>query len=213
MALGDETLRFALYESLFETINLNDKTIVDLGCGRGGGVEEIARSQAPTQVVGIDLSTRATAFATKRTEAVANLAFVSADVEALPFTPNSFDIALNVESSHCYPDRKRFYREAFSIIKQNGYFLYADFFSESESRRVAGDLANTGFEIEREEDITKNVVAALPFEEKRKRKLINLCPWWARGLMRQFSAVEGTLLFDAFQSGRLQYLSFVARKQ
>src|ERR1700690_3091246 len=53
------------------------------------------------------------------------------DAENLPFEKNTFDVVINVEASHCYPNFPRFLSEVARVLRHGGHFLYADFrFSE-----------------------------------------------------------------------------------
>ena len=55
------------------------------------------------------------------------VAFVQGDSEALPFPNGSFDVVINVESSHTYPHFDRFAAEVWRVLRTNGTFLITDF--------------------------------------------------------------------------------------
>lgn len=44
----------------------------------------------------------------------------------LPFTSRSYDIVLNVESSHLYSDMNKFLEEVCRVLKPGGYFCWSD---------------------------------------------------------------------------------------
>jgi SAM-dependent methyltransferase len=70
--------------------------ILDIGCGGGETVLELARAVAPDgAVVGIDLSAAVLAFARRAAEGRERVRFVQADAEAYPFEPASFDAAFS----------------------------------------------------------------------------------------------------------------------
>jgi SAM-dependent methyltransferase len=70
--------------------------ILDIGCGGGETVLELARAVAPDgAVVGIDLSAAVLAFARRAAEGRERVRFVQADAEAYPFEPASFNAAFS----------------------------------------------------------------------------------------------------------------------
>lgn len=44
----------------------------------------------------------------------------------MPFSENTIDIILNVESSHLYNDINRFLKEVMRVLKPGGYLCWAD---------------------------------------------------------------------------------------
>ena len=49
------------------------------------------------------------------------------DAQNLPLEDKTYDVVLNVESSHRYPDFKSFLSEVSRLLKPDGYFLFTDF--------------------------------------------------------------------------------------
>jgi SAM-dependent methyltransferase len=54
---------------------------------------------------------------------------VQGDAEDLPFSDNEFDIVINVESSHNYPNLRRFFEEVARVLRPGGFFSHADVFT------------------------------------------------------------------------------------
>jgi SAM-dependent methyltransferase len=70
--------------------------ILDIGCGGGETVLELARAVAPDgAVVGIDLSAAVLAFARRAAERRERVRFVQADAEVYPFEPALFNAAFS----------------------------------------------------------------------------------------------------------------------
>jgi SAM-dependent methyltransferase len=70
--------------------------ILDIGCGGGETVLELARAVAPDgAVVGIDLSAAMLAFARRAAERRERVRFVQADAEVYPFEPALFNAAFS----------------------------------------------------------------------------------------------------------------------
>ena len=82
-----------------------------VGSGRGGGASYIARYLNPASMLGVDYSKSAVKLCS-RIHSVPSLTFKQGDAESLPCADKSFDIVLNVESSHCYGSMDRFVRLA-----------------------------------------------------------------------------------------------------
>ena len=54
------------------------------------------------------------------------MTFQQGDAENLPFDAEQFDVVLNVESSHTYPQMEKFLSEAHRVVQPGGHFLFAD---------------------------------------------------------------------------------------
>lgn len=82
------------------SLDLNDCTIVDIGCGRGGNAALVAEKFS-AQVIGIDMSAEAIAFC-RRTHLSPSTDFRVGDALNIPLPDGSCDAVINVESSHSY---------------------------------------------------------------------------------------------------------------
>jgi ubiquinone/menaquinone biosynthesis C-methylase UbiE len=186
--------------------------VLEIGSGRGGGASFVARYLKPARMTGVDLSEEATRLC-QRTHRVAGLDFKAGDAEQLPFESSVFDAAINVESSHCYPNLSRFFGEVARVLKPGGVFLYADFRDRDKVAAWRRVLSDSGFTIETETDITERVVKALDCENDRKLALMDRAiPRILHGAVLDFAGVRGSKMYENFHSGALAYVSFVARK-
>jgi ubiquinone/menaquinone biosynthesis C-methylase UbiE len=200
-----------LYHLVAGAVDLAGREVLEVGSGRGGGASFVARYLRPGRMVGADVSPRSVAFCSAR-HAVPGLSFTVGNAEHLDFTDASFDVILNVESSHCYGDFGAFLREVRRVLRPDGYFLYADFRSRDELDGWRAALVAAGLQPVVERDITRGVVAALDADDERKRRLIEMQV--DRPLRRaffQFAALRGTTLYDEFRGGNVVYRMFVLR--
>merc|ERR1719460_1375102 len=87
--------------------------------------EALSKCFCPSLYVGVDLNALQVASATKRSgsSGPCPLSFVQGDAENLPFPDASFDIVVNVESSHTYPHFDRFVAEVRRVLRPNGRFV------------------------------------------------------------------------------------------
>ena len=138
-------------------IDLNGKKVLEVGCGRGGNLLTINEYYKPELLVGIDI----TEFSIRyniRNHNFNNMHFLVGDAENIPLISQSFDIVFNLESSHAYPNRNKFYHEVKRVLKSGGIFLYSDILAPEEFMICELYLRDIGFEVVRDQDITSNVL-------------------------------------------------------
>jgi ubiquinone/menaquinone biosynthesis C-methylase UbiE len=201
-----------LYDHVAGAVDLAGKDVLEVGCGRGGGLAYVARYLRPRTATGVDFSDRAIAFCARQ-HRPSGARFVPGDAEALPFADASFDAVVNVESSHCYNGMDRFVGEVYRVLRPGGHLLYADF---READAIAGlrrTLARPGFTIVADCPITLNIVRALDLDNDRKLELIRrYAPRAIEARFAQFAGLRGTRIYEGFRTGQLDYRSFVLQK-
>ena len=209
-AASNASLR--LYEELAGHVPLDGKKLLEVGCGRGGGIRHLRQQHEMARAVGCDLSPQAIALCQKRISALP-VEWVVGDAEALPFEDGSFDVVINVESSHCYPHFDRFAAEVHRVLARGGHFLWTDFRATERVPEVRDTLRSTGFEEIVWRDITSEVLAAMSQEEPRKEALLQeRVPAWLRASFRDFAGMLGSKIHQNFVSGRWRYTMAVLRK-
>jgi SAM-dependent methyltransferase len=209
---ADESNRFCiqLYDYVTAPVNLMGKRVLEVGCGRGGGCSFIARYKNPQQMTGVDLSSGAIGFC-RKTHHAPGLDFRTGDAENLPFADSTFDVVVNVESSHCYPNLATFFKEVHRVLRPEGYFLYADLRESVDIAEWENLLWANGFSLRREEDITSQVLSALDRDNDRKIKLIGtLVPAFLRSSFEDFAGIRGSRIYEGFRTGSLKYVRFEA---
>jgi len=201
-----------LYHHVAGAVDLTDRTVLEVGSGRGGGASWIARSLGVRSMTGIDFSEKAVAFSNDH-YAAGNLTFRTGDALELPFADESLDAVVNVESSHCYVSMARFLGEVRRVLRPGGWFLYTDHRPHDHVDAWRAELAGSGLQVVRETDITANVVRALELDSERKEKLIDgKCPRFLRKQVAEFSATVGSQAYESFRNRDGIYLSFVLQK-
>ena len=211
---GDEADRLCiqLYHHVASAVDVAGKRVLEVGSGRGGGASYVSRYLGAESVTGVDFSRQAVSLAS-RDRRGPGLTFVHGDAQALPFADASFDVVVNVESSHCYPSMGAFLAEAHRVLLPGGHLVWADLRDQAGARTVREEFHATGFEAVVERDITAQVLEALRLDNGRKLGLIQAwIPRPVHGLFRQFAGVEGTRNYDGFRSGSLVYLSAALRR-
>ena len=114
-----------LYHHVSAAVDLRRASVLEVGCGRGGGAAFLSRWHEPSEYIGLDISRATTAFCNE-VHNLPGLSFVHGEAERIPFPPERFEAVINVESARCYGDISAFFREVFRVLKPDGHFLFAD---------------------------------------------------------------------------------------
>ncbi len=192
-----------LYDYAASQIPINGLKVLEVGSGRGGGAE----------MTGLDYSQSAIELSRRLHKDVPNLQFIQGDAESLPFEDHTFDVVINVESSHCYGNVDAFIKEVSRVLKPGGYFSWVDLrskemFAETESAFNIHDFSPI-----HSETITKEVVQALDEIHERKMTMIaDNVPKVFQTAFRDFAGVKDSQIYNAFQEGKAVYLAKAFQK-
>ena len=212
---GDEESRFfiQLYHFTVYHLTLQNKRVLEIGSGRGGGGSFVARYHHSKEYIGVDFSQKAVQLANKLHNHIPNLKFVCGDAENLPFDDNTFDAVINVESSHCYGDMVAFLQEVKRVLKSGGKFSWTDFRIKSNLVYLNNSFEKSGLKLVREETITENVIKALDEIHDKKMTVINdYVPRFLKSSFMQFAGVKHSKVYDAFVNGDTVYLGKIFEK-
>jgi len=181
------------------SVDLNDRTIVEIGCGRGGNSALVAENFS-AQVIGIDMSSEAIAFCS-RTHRSNSIDFKVGDALNIPLADGSCDAVLNVESSHSYGNLPKFLGEVHRICRSGAWFLHTDFLSPEDWDYIRMRLKALGFVTESDRDITANVLAS------RDHASSNWAEVYGDGNARvaNFLALPGSAIYEQLRAGLLEY--------
>ena len=211
-ASGGEAYCHQLYAHVAGATALAGKETLEVGCGRGGGAAYVAERFGVARLTGLDFSEKAITFARDQ-HTDPRLRFVRGDAEDLPFADGSFDVVLNVESSHCYPNVPRFIAEAFRVLRPGGHFVFADLRLQNEVDGLRQSFLDGGFRILEEESITPNVVRSLELDSPRRVAFVRQSvPRPLRPYVLDFAGASGTDVYNALCAGDLEYLRFALVK-
>jgi len=138
-----------------------DKTVLEVGCGLGEGLNFLSRTVDAKSMIGLDLSAQAV----KRANASLSrkgLRYVQGDAENLPFEDGELDVVVNIESAHNYPDLEKFLREVVRVLKPGGWFTHVDLYT-TQRYAFLQELQekDLGLEWTHERDISPEVRAAI----------------------------------------------------
>ena len=181
------------------SVDLNDRKVVEIGCGRGGNSAQVAQ-RFTAQVTGIDMSSEAIAFCQKA-HAKHSIDFQVGDALNLPLADEFCDAVLNVESSHSYGNLPKFLNEVRRICRPGAWFLHTDFLSSEDWDYVRSRLTALGFVTEDDRDITANVLSS------RDQASNNWEQVYGDGNARvaNFLALPGSAIYEQLRAGLLEY--------
>lgn len=202
-----------LYFYVVSLASLAGKNVVEIGSGRGGGAYYLKKYLQAKNVVGLEYLAQSVEIS-KKTFPNDGLSFIRGDAGNLPFSSNSKDFVVNIESSHCYPSLADFYSETHRILKPDGYFFYADLLTLEKKSEAEETLSRSPFKNIKTADITHNVLASLQRDNDRKIELIksmkldqNREKWW----IDEWACV-GTKIWSDLCEGRQMYVHYVLIK-
>jgi SAM-dependent methyltransferase len=199
-----------LYEHTVRETPLEGRDVLEVSCGRGGGANFVSRTFKTQRYVGVDLSQENVRLARERA-ARDGLMFAIGNAEQLELAGDSFDAVINIEASHLYESRGRFFAEVVRVLKPGGYFCYADGCWADDD--CTDDLLAAGFELLERLEITSNVLHALRKDNTRRTALFDAMK--NRDLREEYKnwgGVVGYRAYNRFEAGQTRYFSHRLRK-
>ena len=211
---NDEKNRYSaqLYNLVATGIDIKGKDILEVGCGRGGGLSYINRYLSPHSATGVDLNKKAIEFC-KTYYSNKGIKFLQANAQSLNFQDNIFDVVINIESSHRYSQMDIFLDEVYRVLKPGGFFLFADFRHDSEIEKLNKQFENSNLKLVKDEKITANVLEALKLSTIERENLMHkLIPKFLHSVGKKFAAIEGSTTYNKFSTREYEYFFYILMK-
>jgi len=212
---SDEKHRYCiqLYDHVASAVDLKGQDVLEVGCGCGGGSSFIMKRHLPRSYSAVDQAKEAIEFCNRR-YSIPRLSFSSGKAESLPFEKETFDVVINVESSHCYGSLDSFLKEVQRVLRLDGYFLFADFRHKDQMDELRGRLESSGFQFLKEEIITSHVLQAMELDHERKMRLLNRkAPRLLFNSLKYWWGTKDSKRYELFSSGEEIYFSYVLQKR
>lgn len=165
------------YVFLLNQTDINGLSVLDIGCGRGGGLSAYKKLYPSSNLFGCDINKKAIKFAKSQNP---NIDFQVCSYDNLKYSKDFFDVVVSLESSHLYGQPHLLFDEVFRVLKPGGKFFYAD----------AGEVVNTinehssGLNVIEIKNITDQVAdsckedinnfSSLPVSDSAKKFFVNL---------------------------------------
>jgi SAM-dependent methyltransferase len=195
-----------LYHQAVAGLTLDGAAILEVGSGHGGGAAWLARRPGVAEVQGVDLSGATVARARALHPDVPGLGFRRGDAEALPFPDASFDLVVNIESSHCYGRMDRFVAEVARVLRPGGWFTWADMRGRAMLPATDAAFDHAALAPEASAVLNAGVLAALDAMEAEKAgEIARFAP--LRPILREFAGMRGSMLRASLECGEVVYLA------
>jgi ubiquinone/menaquinone biosynthesis C-methylase UbiE len=199
--LKEKDLKFknqiSLYLSLFDDLDVKNKSILEVGCGRGGGINSLKEYFNFSKISACDFNKNN--IDSCKTNHSKDIEFKVSNAEKLDYEDNEFDIVINVESSHCYKNFEMFFKEVNRVLKPNGLFLYTDCgIAIDNFEKYIGF-----FQINKKIDITKNVKQACKEDIENYKQINNpnIRDWFI-----QLSKEK----YEEYSTSNSRYISYIS---
>ncbi len=198
-----------LYEHVRGGVDLSGLRVLEVSCGHGGGASYFARIYQPKEYVGLDLNPEAIRHCQARHQA-AGLRFQQGDAQKLPFPDASFDVVINVEASHCYPDFPGFVDEVARVLKPGGRFCHADLrYRNGVEEWVSALAKHSRMRLDDMRLINPEVIRGMELNTPRYAAMVKQAlPSFLHGLALDFAGVKGSRIYRDAVSGEMSYRSF-----
>lgn len=107
---GGHRITLKTLERLFKDLGKNKYTILDVGCGDGTMLREIARyfrhREIDLDLTGMDVSEQALTIARRQSEEFRNIEFIQEDLNGLPMDNTQYDVAICSLTLHHFDDEQ-----------------------------------------------------------------------------------------------------------
>lgn len=111
-----------------------DDRILDIGCGGGMTLKRMSKQAKQGHLTGVDYSSVSVQESKKLNEIdvkSGKMDVIEASVESMPFSDDTFDKIITVESFYFWPDPAENLKEVYRVLKQGGIFhLVADIYGK-----------------------------------------------------------------------------------
>ena len=201
--------------------SLKGKRVLEVGCGRGGGLVCVNGHHELKACTGLDYAQEQVDLCSERwaEPPTGSIGWVQGDAESLPFDDGSFDAVINVESSHCYPNIEKFFDEVQRVLKPGGVFSIADFRNASSGKMATLEAQLTsieGMQLFETQDITPNAIRSCELDNDRRVELItrSVHPWLHAPFLTFSGVTDGDGgIYSEFVAGVCEYKIWALKKK
>lgn len=180
------------------------RTILELGCGRGGGLVYLASLFPEAGITGIDANRSAVRDARRRFSGDPRIEVLRRDGGATGLPDASFDFVVSV-GTMTYVGIPAFLREVARLAKPGAAIAatggVTGHASDYMHRFIAHCAGDAGLRLESYVDTTRNTFAALRHDIPRREALVGAMPAFVRGYAREWSDLPGTARYEKYASG------------
>ena len=112
-----------LVQEILNPIDFTPQNILDVACGMGATTNYVQQQYPAAKITGINISPHQVAICAERWK---DLSFKLMDAVNLEFANERFDAVISVEAAVHFDSRKKFFEEAFRVLKKGGQMVLSD---------------------------------------------------------------------------------------
>lgn len=188
--------------------NAKEISVIEIGCGRGGGCYVLKNYYHIPNITAVDLSSANIKLASKF---VPGVNFISAD--AVEFNiEKKFDIVLNLESSHRYSSRLAFLKKTSSMMNENACFLFGDLIRKNELEKVEKMFQESGLKIIKTETANDGVVKSINQNSPKQYPLATIFPFLFPRRIHSFFVTIHSRAYNKLKSEDVLYNLYLLKK-
>lgn len=131
-----------------------NSSLLDVGCGTGILLEQLASTRDGMHLYGLDVSEGMLAWAKQKLAKYSNVELQLGSVAELPYEDNRFDYVTCIQSFHHHPDSMQSLRQMHRVLKPGGSLLIHDVSLDGPLRKSSHWLEKSLYP-EREADISR----------------------------------------------------------
>ena len=198
----NEPHQIQLYAEVAKAVGVVAETapsrLLEVCCGRGGGLAYLHAKLSPGETIGIDRSLAAIRHGRNGNAVIAHL---HGHALQLPLREASIDLAVNVEALADVP-KLPFLAEICRVLTAKGVFAVADTMPHCPEPcciGLAGLGAQIGLRLVHFRDITVNVCDACRDDDQRRSELVSRLPRYLRPIAREWVSLPGSARFGQFE--------------
>ncbi len=213
IAPEDEKNRFCiqLYNKILQGVDLKEKSILEVSCGRGGGAYYFMKYFKPAFYTGVDIAKSNIRVCRAKIRSK-NIEFIEGNAQSFMLSPRLFDVVINLEASHSYDDKVAFFANVCKHLKPGGSFIFSDVYPAHRIKEIERTIVSYGFVVEKYEDITAGALKSIEITTKKLYPLANRFPSLVPGIMKNIQANVHSDFYKKLQSRERKYISYVFKK-
>lgn len=206
----DEKYQMFFYHYLSQSLQINNKRILEIGSGRGGGLYYLAKYHQPKQLIGIDLSSQHIAFC--KSLKIPKATFIQGRAESFELPNTSVDLIFNLESSKCYNPFSTFLKKAYDVLEKNGYLVLCDFRPLNQIDLWEKEMQQIGFHIQFKETVNEKVIKAIESQELYKKEKIINNNFLSKLISTNFLGMIGSPIHKKLKNNEVLYNKYLLKK-
>lgn len=190
-------------------------TILDIGCGQGGGLLYAHALFPEARLIGSDRNGTATRKAAQALSGLPGVRLVKGRDDDIVLETGCADFVVSV-GAPTYFGLSRYVTEAARVCRSGGIIAFSGGYRQGDHAKIEAELRDAAvqnwLDFIRYEDITPNTFAALKADIPRREKELARVPWPFRLYGRKWADMPGSAEYAEYAKGRRADFACVLRK-